>query len=206
MAQIKITDTPPEEPEADFALVIDFKKGESSPTRVFSSATNFIEAFQSIDRILVKSVDSSITPVMMLEDVELGSLKIWLKNSLNSTDDQALKELDWRPAVGKYLVRAKYMILSWIDDDAVPKSLPELRKNLTQLASETDVRRLPDYAPPDPEGLINAAQQIQTAKDILGEKDRVTRPPDPGYSGVESVHVYFRYFGWRQGLRSGALA
>ncbi len=34
----------------------------------------------------------------------------------------------------------------------------------------------------------------------------VTRPPDPGYSGVESVHVYFRYFGWRQGLRSGALA
>ncbi len=173
MAKLELTDTPPDDPSSDFALVIDFQKGESSPTRVFESATNFIEAFQTIDKVLVESVDSSITPVMLLEDVEVGSLKIWLKNALKSTDDQALKDLDWKPAVGKYLVRAKYLVLSWIDDDTTPKSLPDLRKDLQRLASETDVRRLPDYSPPDPSGLIDAAQKIQTAKEYLGPEDRV---------------------------------
>lgn len=173
MANIKMTDQKPESPkDADFAIIIDFKKGEGSPTRVFTAATDLIEAFQAIDKVLVCSVDSNISPVMMLEDVDVGSLKIWLKNALTSTDDQALKDLDWKPAVGKYLVRAKYMVMSWIDDDTVPRSLPDLRKNLQKLARETDVRRLPDYSPPDPSALVDAARRIQTAKDILLPSDR----------------------------------
>lgn len=173
MATIKYTDTAPAPPkDADFAIIIDFKKGEGSPTRVFTAATDLIEAFQAIDKVLVRSVDSNITPLMMLEDVEVGSLKVWLRNALQSTDDQALKDLDWKPAVGKYLVRAKYMVMSWIDDDTTPKSLPDLRKDLQKLASETEVRRLPDYSPPDPAGLIDAAQRIQTAKDMLLPEDK----------------------------------
>lgn len=173
MATIKSTDTAPAPPkDADFAIIIDFKKGEGSPTRVFTAATDLIEAFQAIDKVLVRSVDSNITPLMMLEDVEVGSLKVWLRNALQSTDDQALKDLDWKPAVGKYLVRAKYMVMSWIDDDTTPKSLPDLRKDLQKLASETEVRRLPDYSPPDPAGLIDAAQSIQTAKDMLLPEDK----------------------------------
>ena len=173
MATIKLTDSESEPPkDADFAILIDFKKGDGSPTRVFTAATDLIEAFQAIDKVLVKSVDSNITPLMMHEDVEIGSLKIWLRNALQSTDDQALKDLDWRPAVGKYLVRAKHIVMSWIDDDSTPKSLPDLRKNLQKLASETEVRRLPEYSPPDPAGLIEAVQRIQTAKDILLPEDR----------------------------------
>ena len=90
-----------------------------------------------------------------------------------STDDQALKDLDLEGLrVGKYLVRAKHIVMSWIDDDATPKSLPDLRKNLQKLASETEVRRLPEYSPPDPAGLIEAVQRIQTAKDTLLPEDR----------------------------------
>lgn len=173
MATIKLTDTEPDPPkDADFSILIDFKKGDGSPTRVFTAATNLIEAFQAIDKVLVRSVDSNITPLMMLEDVEAGSLKIWLRNALDSIDDQALKDLDWRPAVGKYLVRAKHIVMSWIDDDATPKSLPDLRKNLQKLASETEVRRLPEYSPSDPAGLIEAVQRIQSAKDTLLPEDR----------------------------------
>lgn len=172
MARIRASDESPGPPEADFALVIDFKKGEGSPTRVFAAVSDLIEAFQAIDQVLVQSVDSSISPVMMLEDVEVGSLKVWLRNALRSTDDQALKSLDWRPAVGKYLVRAKYLIMTWIDDDKAPRSLPDLRRDLQNLAKETDVRRMPDYAPPDPSGLIEAALKIQDGKDRLLPEDR----------------------------------
>ena len=173
-AMIKASDKKPDPPkDADFAIIIDFRKGEGSPTRVFTAATDLIEAFQVMDKVLVRSVDSSITPLMMLEDVEVGSLKIWFRNVLKSTDDQALKDLDWKPAVGKYLVRAKYMVMSWIDNNTAPKSLSELRKEIRDLASETQVRHLPDYSPPDPAGLIEAAQSIQSAKNVLAPEDKV---------------------------------
>jgi len=172
--KITTTDHDPGKPDdADFAVIVDFKKGEESPTRVFTAATELIRSFEALDRILAKSVDSSITPVMVLEDVEIGSLKIWLKNALKSTDDQALKDLDWRPAVGKYLVRAKYVVLRWVDQDDVPRSLQDLRKEIRDLASETDVRHLPDYAPPDPSGLVEIAKQLQDAKKKLGPNDRI---------------------------------
>ena len=77
MATIESTDIAPSPPkEADFAIIMDFKKSEGSPTRVFTAATDLIEAFQAIDKVLVRSVDSNITPLMMLEDVEVGSLKV----------------------------------------------------------------------------------------------------------------------------------
>ncbi|PUB14168.1 hypothetical protein [Yoonia sediminilitoris] len=186
MAKITTTDRDPGKPEdADFAVIVDFKKGEESPTRVFTAATELIRSFEALDRILAKSVDSSITPVMVLEDVEIGSLKVWLKNALRSTDDQALKDLDWRPAVGKYLVRAKYVVLRWVDQDDAPRSLQELRKEIRDLAAETDVRRLPDYAPPDPSGLVEIAKQLQDAKKMLGPNDRIFFEGDEGRVEVD---------------------
>lgn len=110
---------------------------------------------------------------MVLEDVEIGSLKVWLKNALRSTDDQALKDLDWRPAVWKYLVRAKYVVLRWVDQDGAPRNLQDLRRELRDLASETDVRRLPDYSPPDPSELIDITRQMQERKKRLGAGDRL---------------------------------
>jgi len=90
---------------------------------------------------------------------------------LRVTDDQALKELDWKPAVGKYLVRAKYAVLRWIEDDEAPKDLPALGREIQKLASETDVRHLPDYTPVSPRALIDAMQGFQSVKDHLVEGD-----------------------------------
>lgn len=107
------TRRPSPPPEADFALFIDFKRGEGSPQRVFQAADAMIRALQRVDRTLCASIDTNIEPVMVLEEIESGSIKIWLRNVLESTDDQALKDLDWKPAVGKYLVRAKFVYIKW---------------------------------------------------------------------------------------------
>ena len=63
-----------------------------------------IRALQGLDATLVGAIDTKIEPVMVLEEIESGSLIIWLRNILTAADDEALKKLDWKPAVGKYLV------------------------------------------------------------------------------------------------------
>jgi len=102
--EITLTTTRPEGPEqADFALYIDFKKGIGSPERVFQTADAMIRALQRLDHVLCDAIDTSIEPVMFLEEIEAGSIKVWLSNRLKSVDDQALKDLDWRLLIGKYL-------------------------------------------------------------------------------------------------------
>ena len=132
-AEVTLTTRKPEPPKADFAFYIDFKKGEGSASRVFAATHDFIKACERLDRQLVTSIDSSIETVMVLEDIEAASLKTWLRNVLRSTDDQALKDLDWKPQVGKYLVRAKYLVLCWIDEDDAPRDLPALGREIQKL-------------------------------------------------------------------------
>ena len=181
-AIITATDRPPAAPDADFAFHIDFARGKGSPSRIFRATSEFIRACERLDHELVRSVDSSIEAVLVLEDVEASSLKTWLRTTLRATDDQALKDLDWKPLIGKYLVRAKYLALKWVDDESErPRSLQDLREGIRELAAETDVRQLPDYAPPSPDALIDAVRGFQNVKDALTTDDRATYiTPDSG--------------------------
>ncbi len=88
---------------------------------------------------------------------------------MKATDDQALKDLDWKPAVGKYLVRAKYIALEWLDTgtDESPPKLENLIDGLKQIASETDVRHFPDYSPVHEGKLVAALEKFQDAKKQL---------------------------------------
>ena len=94
-------------PDSDFAFTIQFQKGSGNPRRVFDAASTLIDAFEVLDKALVDSVDVKISPLMVLEDVESGSIKVFLKNILSRIDDDALKTADWKLLVGHYLVKAK---------------------------------------------------------------------------------------------------
>jgi hypothetical protein len=167
---------PPMPPaDADFAFTIDFEKGAGDPRRIFDAASMLLDAFEAVDDAIIGVVDNKIQTLMVLEDVEAESLKVWLKNLLNRVPDEALKDLEWRKAVGHYLVKAKYLILKFCDDEQVGdrNRLDLLREELRELGRETDVRHLPDYAPIHEAKLVASLDQIQNAKRTLGPHDRL---------------------------------
>ena len=174
-SHVVLTTKHPEIPKADFAFCIDFKKGEGSASRVFSATHEFIKACEHLDRKLITSIDANIETVMVLEDIEAGSLKTWLRNVISAIDDQALKDLDWKFLVGKYLVSAKYCVLNWINkEEDEPRDLLSLSREIQDLAAETDVRHIPDYAPISPSALINAVKDFENVKEILSEGDKAS--------------------------------
>ena len=173
-ADVTVTTRRPETPSADFAFYIDFERGKGSASRVFSATHAFIRACERLDRELITSIDASIETVMVLEDIQAASLKTWFRNILRAADDQALKELDWKPLVGAYLVQAKYMILRWIDDNETSRSLPNLGRNIQRLAEKTDVRHMPDYTPINPSALITSIRDFDGVKDHLVEGDKAS--------------------------------
>ncbi|RVH05056.1 hypothetical protein CN217_26505 [Sinorhizobium meliloti] len=155
------------EPESDIELKIDFVEDEGSPARVFEIAAQIIRAFEDLDRALISSVDSTISTTMVLEDVEKSSLKVFLRNVLKQLDDQALKDLDWKPLVGQYLVKSKRVAIEWLDrkiDDDQPAGIEDLTERLQKLAAETDVRHIPDYPKLNPARIAQPLDELQRAK------------------------------------------
>jgi hypothetical protein len=67
--------------DSDFGIEIDFQPGTDAPSRVFKTITALIEAFQIVDRQLAESV-ARIEPVLLLENIEAGSIIVWLRNKL----------------------------------------------------------------------------------------------------------------------------
>ena len=193
MATLALTDQMPAPPRADFAFEIDFAKGIGPASRVFAATHEFIKACETLDAELVQSIDSSIETVLVLEDIQEGSIRTWLRSILNVVDDDAIKTLDWRPLVGKYLVRSKYAVLRFLDDDTGDRALPDLREEIRRIAAETDVRHMPDYAPPSPGILVDALREFQGVKDRLVNKDKarlISQHPDiPEYEFNLQVRI-----------------
>ena len=146
-----------------------------SPRRVFDSASLLIAGFEQLDDNVTPSVDSKIESVLLLEDIEAGSITIWLKNILKAIPDEGLKDLEWKKAVGTYLLKAKYVALRWLDSgsEEQPPALANLTRELQALAVQTDVRYLPDYPPPSEGRLVSALGTIQDGKRQLIPGDRL---------------------------------
>jgi hypothetical protein len=111
---------------------------------------DLMEALARFDKDLVKSVDITIEPVLLLENVEAGSIKSWFISVLHSADDSALASGDWKRIVGTYAVKGKYALLKKLEGaESVtdPKLLEEIQAELLLEAENTNVRGLPGYAP-----------------------------------------------------------
>jgi hypothetical protein len=159
----------------DFCITIDFDKNSPNPERVFLAMSSMISAFKILDDNLIKSIDAKIQPVLMLEDIQTGSIKTWLRQFLTQMDDDGLKTLDWKPFVGQYLVKAKYIIIKFLDGKAKITNSAEvkiLQQQLHSIAEETGVLNFPSYSEINTIDLIDNIDKINRSLSTLGDNDK----------------------------------
>lgn len=153
-----------------------FDRTADNPARIFRSLSEIINAFQYVDRALIKSIDPGIEPTLLLEDVEAGSILVWLKHILRSIDDEALKELSVRKLIGSYLVKAKYAIIDFTHKRTQitnAQEIADLKEELLELARETQTNQLDIYKPVNIIDLIRSVEKIQTSLSELSSQDQI---------------------------------
>jgi len=163
--------------KADYCIEIQFEKGSKDPARVFRTMQELIETFREFDQSLVKSIDSNIEPVLILEDIEAGSIKSWLSNLLEAVDDGAIKNLDWKPAVGKYLVNAKYFAIDFLNGKTHISSASEVKQledKINNIAKETDIKWLPVYEKIPTQKLLHSLERISSSLSHLQPQDKAS--------------------------------
>ncbi|HYX07698.1 MAG TPA: hypothetical protein VE912_13300 [Bacteroidales bacterium] len=160
--------------DADFCIEVEYKKETDNPSRVFRTLYELLESIQVLDSDLIKTIDVKIQPILILEDIESGSIKAWLKTALEAIDDDALKNLDWKPAIGKYLVEAKYYIVNFIEERTEisnKEEVKQLESNIYQLAEQTDVKKFPAYGKIPTRDLLKNVQSLSRSISYLREGD-----------------------------------
>jgi hypothetical protein len=166
-----------------FCLKISYEVGTRDPGRVFRSMANLVASFTALDRVLEQSVGEKGMPTLLLEDIETGSLKTWLRNSLEAIDDDAIAELSWKKVVGSFLVKGKRRVVRILSDNPRLESrddIARIQAAVAEVAEETGVTRLPIYTPPDPERLLRAASEISSAVAELSDDDSATYISEEG--------------------------
>lgn len=164
------------DPRADFGLKIDFIKDTRDPGRVFRAFSGLIKFCESTDTTLLRSIDINVKPILLLEDIQEGSIIIWLKTFLESIDDDAIKDLELKKIIGSYLVKAKYVIIDFIEKRTTITSsseIIELQAELVETARETQTSPLGIYSPPSVIELLENIQEIQSAVSELQPEDKV---------------------------------
>jgi len=161
----------------DFSIIIDFDKNSPNPSRIFKSMASLIETFEQFDNDLVKHINNKIETVLILEDVEKGSLKTILANALRKVPDDAIKDLDYKKIIGHYLLKAKYIVLNVLEGKTLLTDATEIdliEMELEKAANETEINLIPTYVPINKKTIIKNIDNINTSLDILSEKDKVS--------------------------------
>jgi len=168
--------TTPRFEATDYCIQIDFERSTEQPARVFNAMAGLIDTFQQLDEDLARSISTSIRPVLLLQEIEAGSIKAWLRSAIESTDDEALKAGDWKKVVGSYLVKGKKVLLKHLDGKPTlqsPAEVSALQRDLVTLAQDTDMLRIPGYAPIPTQRLVIDLEKLGLSLAYLTGADAV---------------------------------
>lgn len=166
----------PVEITPDFGIEIQFDNKTESPAKAFRILSEILEALHSVDIDLLGSIDSQIQPITLLEDLQKGSVKGWFKNLLERVPDEGLKDLDWKKAVGHYLVKGKYIIIKFLEKKTAITSREELKileGDLYTLAKEANVKQIPSYTPIPTAKLVGSIRKISNSLQYADEDSHI---------------------------------
>lgn len=167
----------------DFCIVIDFKKDSENPTRIFQTMTELINSFQEFDSSILKGIDTKLEPVLILEDIERGSLKTILSNKLKGIPDEVLKSGDWKQVLGHYLVKAKFILINNLEGKTHitdGELINNIQKELVEEAENTDVKLFPHYHPIPIPHLISTIDKVNKSLKHLNCDDKAVISSESG--------------------------
>lgn len=160
---------------ADFGFKIEFARDTEDPSRVFRSFLRLIEFCRATDKTLIESLDIAIKSDIILDNIEQGSITLWLKNAFKSVKDNCLEKFN-ENLISDYLIESKSSIIEFINERQTINNSSELlslKDKLKSYAQKTNVNNLGIYTPPNDKELLLSIDNFQEARDELQAADQL---------------------------------
>jgi hypothetical protein len=176
-----------------FAIKIDFNKDTESPSLILSTLSELVDIFQRLDRALIKTIPVDLEPIVLLEDLEYSSIKLWLKNIFKKSSDSELIEYDPNK-ISNYLNESRFAIVNFaertttITNNSFDKVQEEIYESLSRI---NPTQEMPIYTEIPKKEIISTLQGFQKSIQPLNSEDKVTFMTDSGK--VASLRTSFDF-------------
>lgn len=175
-----------------FSIRIKFEKNSRQPERIFDLMSGLIRSMQELDTVFSQCVSAKLRPEYFLEDVEAQSLRANIRLFIEDFEDEHLLAFDWKRIVGKFLFRAKHLLLKILEENPKLETAEQLNRvaqDIDLLASESGALQLPGYRAVVPSEMLKAIGSIATSMESLGEKDSVQYMHNEDLIAVKKIEV-----------------
>ncbi|MDF2505603.1 hypothetical protein [Clostridium sp.] len=158
--------------DTGFCIIIDYKNYVNNPSALFKSVSSIIDALKFADETLISSFSTTVDHSFVLDSVEKGSIKVFLKHLLENIPDSALEELDVKKIIGHFLVLGKKKILEKMEEEEITEldSIEKLQIELYEEIEKTNILPLKNYNTIDTKKLLTSMNNISVAVNQMPEE------------------------------------
>jgi hypothetical protein len=157
-----------------FELKLEFNKDTEDPSRLFRSFADLIDSIKELDITIAKTINTSVSSKIYLNDIEKGSLigKLWnhlIINDDNKLDDNIASE----ERINEFIDESRSKSLSFIESGkSQVEDLKDLVKSIDQIANEKGFKDTFYYAEPSILDLAKNLNEINDAVNKLDDKEK----------------------------------
>lgn len=157
-----------------FEIKLEFNKDTEEPSRLFRSFADLIDSIKELDTTIAKTINSSVSSKIYLDDIEKGSLigKLWnhlIINEDNKLDENKIRE----ETINEFIEESRSKSIEFIESGkSQVKELEELAKNIDQLAEQKGIKETFNYAEPNIIDLAKNLNEINEAVSKLTEDEK----------------------------------
>jgi len=151
-----------------FEIKLEFNKDTEEPSRLFRSFADLIDSIKELDTTLAKTINSSVSSKIYLDDIEKGSLigKLWnhlVINDDNKLDDNKIGE----ETINEFIEESRSKSIEFIESGKSEViDLKELANNIDLLAEQKGIKETFNYAEPN---ILDLAKNLNDINDAVSK-------------------------------------
>lgn len=159
-----------------YELKLEFNKDTEDPSRLFRSFADLIDSIKDLDITIAKTINTSISSKIYLNDIEKGSLigKLW--NHLIINEDNRLEDVDntlTEEKINEFIDESRNKSIEFIENKkSEVDDLIKLADNIDEIASEKGIKDTFNYAEPDILDLAKNLNEITEAVNKLIDEEK----------------------------------
>lgn len=154
-----------------FELKLEFNKDTEDPSRLFRSFADLIDSIKELDTTLAKTINTSISSKIYLNDIEKGSLigKLWnhlIINDDNKLDDNKIT----KKTINDFIDESRSKSIEFIESGkSEVEDLKELAKDIDEIANEKGIKDSFNYAEPS---ILELAKNLNEINDAVSKLEK----------------------------------
>jgi hypothetical protein len=150
-----------------FEIKLEFDKNTENPSRLFSSFAEMIDSVNNLDIVIAKTVNTSISSKLVLDDVEKGSIIAKLWNELVISEDGKIENLETQENIKEYIEESRKATINFISNNkSSVQDLENLNAEIIEIANKNKISETFNFAEPN---LIELAKSINSINDATND-------------------------------------